>query len=211
MKTTGDDFVRQLPFSLEAEQSVLGSILIDPDCFNDIVSIIKTDDFYLEEHRQIYTAMQDLYLQNRTIDVVTLIDALVKRGVYESDENGRRYIKLIAEIVPGSSNVSDYAHIVRDKSILRQIIEACSEITDTAYSEQDDIQHIIDSAEQRIFSIAEGSTQKGFVHIREAMLRVYDHLKLLKTDKEAAVGTQTGFSDLDRVLVGMGEGDLVLV
>ena len=206
-----DSLARQLPFSLEAEQSVLGSILIDPECFNEIIPILKSDDFYLEEHRQIFLAMQDLYLQSRTIDLVTLLDALVKRGVYENDESGRKYIRLIADIVPGSSNVADYANIVRSKSVLRQIIEACEDISEHAYSEQDSTADILDYAEQSMFSIAEGSTKTGFVHIREAMMEVFDHLKLLKTDKEAAVGMPTGFSDLDKVLVGMGEGDLVLV
>ena len=127
-----DSLARQLPFSLEAEQSVLGSILIDPECFNEIIPILKSDDFYLEEHRQIFLAMQDLYLQSRTIDLVTLLDALVKRGVYENDESGRKYIRLIADIVPGSSNVADYANIVRSKSVLRQILEACEDISEHA-------------------------------------------------------------------------------
>lgn len=205
------ELIRKMPFSLEAEQSVLGSILIDPECFPEIASMLKSDDFYLESHAAIYLAMQDLFLQSRTIDVVTLIDALVKNGVYGTGDEGRKYIKIIAEIVPSAANVKDYAKIVRDKNILRRLIGVCSEISDTAYSEQDDVTHLLDSAEQAIFAIAENNETKGFTHIREAILANYEHIKLLRTDKAAAAGQPTGFSDLDKVLVGMGPGDLILV
>ena len=205
------ELIRKMPFSLEAEQSVLGSILIDPECFPEIASMLKSDDFYLESHAAIYLAMQDLFLQSRTIDVVTLIDALVKNGVYGTGDEGRKYIKIIAEIVPSAANVKDYAKIVRDKNILRRLIGVCSEISDTAYSEQDAVTHLLDSAEQAIFAIAENNETKGFTHIREAILANYEHIKLLKTDKAAAAGQPTGFSDLDKVLVGMGPGDLILV
>lgn len=186
------ELIRKMPFSLEAEQSVLGSILIDPECFPEIASMLKSDDFYLESHAAIYLAMQDLFLQSRTIDVVTLIDALVKNGVYGTGDEGRKYIKIIAEIVPSAANVKDYAKIVRDKNILRRLIGVCSEISDTAYSEQDDVTHLLDSAEQAIFAIAENNETKGFTHIREAILANYEHIKLLKTDKAAAARTADG-------------------
>lgn len=205
------EFGKKLPFSLEAEQSVLGSILIDPECFNDVVNIITSEDFYMESHREIYLAMQELYLKSRTIDVVTLIDTLVKRGVYSDDESSRRYIKLVADIVPSASNVKDYSNIVKDKSTLRKLISACEDISDDAYGEQGDVKHIIDGAEQRIFSIAEGNEKKEFTHIRDVLVSTYEHLKIMSEDKEHASGLKTGFSDVDRVLVGMGKGDLILV
>lgn len=211
MDTASPDLIKKLPFSLEAEQSVLGSILIDPECFPDIASLLKGEDFYLKSHEQIYLAMQDLFLQNRTIDPVTLIDTLVRRGIYGGDEESRKYVTLLAEIVPSAANVKDYASIVRDKSLLRRLIDACGEITEEAYAEQDDVTHLLDSAEQRIFSIVSGNETKSFTHIREAVLANYEHLQLLKTDREAAIGQQTGFSDLDRVLVGMAPGDLILI
>ncbi len=211
MELSSNEIIKKMPFSLEAEQSVLGSILINPECFSDIATELKSGDFYLEQHEQIYLAMQDLFLQNRTIDVVTLIDSLVRRGVYDNIEDSKKYIKLIAEVVPSASNVKDYARIVRDKRILRQLIEVCAGITDQAYSEQDDVHKLLDSAEQQIFDIAETSQTKGFTHIRDALLANYEHLKLLQTDPDAAAGTPTGFSGLDKVLVGMGPGDLILV
>ncbi len=201
---------RSLPCALEAEQSVLGAILIDPNCFSDLTDIIRREDFYLAEHGEIFDAMYDLFAKNREIDLVTLIDTLVSRGVYNEEES-KKYIKIIAETVPSASNVLDYAQIVKDKSLLRSLIAASDEIRDMAFSAQGDVKDIIDSAEQKVFSIAQGSEVRGFVHIREAISRTYARLDLLAKDKAAASGTPTGYSALDRTLVGLGEGDLVLV
>ena len=201
---------RSLPCALEAEQSVLGAILIDPNCFSDLTDIIRREDFYLEEHGEIFDAMYEKKEKNREIDLVTLIDTLVSRGVYNEEES-KKYIKIIAETVPSASNVLDYAQIVKDKSLLRSLIAASDEIRDMAFSAQGDVKDIIDSAEQKVFSIAQGSEVRGFVHIREAISRTYARLDLLAKDKSAASGTPTGYSSLDRTLVGLGEGDLVLV
>lgn len=203
-------FARKLPFSLEAEQSVLGSILIDPECFNVIAGILKSEDFYLDEHVQIYLAMQDMYIKNRDIDIVTLIDALVHRGVYD-ENNSRSYIKLIADVVPSAANVEDYARIVKDKSLLRSLITASEEISESAYSAEDEVAHILGNAEQKIFSIAEGNEQKGFTHIREVLVQTYEHLHQLQTNRAETIGTPTGFGDLDKVLVGMGKSDMIIV
>ena len=201
---------KNLPCALEAEQSVLGSILIDPNCFADLTEIIHADDFYLDEHGEIFYAMQDLFAKSREIDLVTLIDTLVSRGVYNEEES-KKYIKVIAQTVPSAANVLDYAKIVREKSLLRSLIGAADEIRETAFSAQGDVKDIIDSAEAKVFSIAQGSESKGFVHIREAISRTYERLDLLARDKDAASGTPTGFSALDRTIVGLGEGDLVLI
>ncbi len=204
------DLQRNLPCALEAEQSVLGSILIDPNCFADLTEILRAEDFYLEEHGEIFYAMYDLFSKSREIDLVTLIDTLVSRGVYNEEES-KKYIKIIAETVPSAANVLDYAQIVREKSLLRSLIGASDEIREMAFSAQGEVKDIIDSAEQKVFAIAQGSENKGFVHIREAISRTYARLDLLARDKAAASGTPTGYSALDRTLVGLGEGDLVIV
>lgn len=211
MAAQNDEFGRRLPFSLEAEQSVLGSVLIDPEAFTDIANIITHEDFYNSDHREIYLSMQELFLQNRTIDVVTLIDILVKRGLYTTNDQGRAYIKVVAEMVPSASNIRDYARIVREKSLLRSLISVCAEISETAYSPQDDVNAILDNAEQKIFNIVQGNEKKGFRHIRDVIISVYEHLRLLREDPESAKGTPTGFSELDKILVGLGPGDLILV
>ncbi|MBQ7320463.1 MAG: replicative DNA helicase [Clostridia bacterium] len=205
-----EEIVRKLPFSLIAEQSLLGSILINPESFNEIADAVNGSDFYMTEHTQIFLAMHELFLTNSEIDVVTLIDMLVTKGVYDKS-GGESYIRTLGEVVPNALNVKDYARIVKEKSTLRQLIEVCGEISETAYSEQDSVSHIIDSAESKIFAIAQGRDTKNFRHIREVLMDVYGHLHELNTNKNAAQGTKTGFSGLDAVLAGMGNSDLVLV
>ena len=205
-----DELIRKLPFSMPAEQSLLGSVLIDPASLNEVADLITSEDFYLSEHKQIYLAMHELFLTNSEIDVVTLIDMLVVKGIYDKS-GGEDYIRTLTEAVPDALNVKDYARIVKEKSILRQLIAACGEISEAAYSEQESVTSILDHAENLIFNIAQGRDTKNFRHIREVLGDVYSHLHELNTNKEATQGTQTGFSALDRVLAGMGKSDLVLV
>ena len=205
-----EDIIRKLPFSAIAEQSLLGSILIDPSSINLVADMISADDFYLEEHKQIYLAMHGLFITNSQIDIVTLIDELVKKGIY-SKSGGEEYIKVIAQTVPNALNVKDYAKIVKDKSILRQLIRMCDEVSDQAYSEQDEVSGILESAQNRLYSITQGRETKNFRHIREVLTDVYAHLREMVTDPNAAQGTATGFRSLDRVLAGIGNSDLVIV
>ncbi len=201
---------RRMPFSLEAEQSVLGAVLIDPSCMDRLAGVLDAEDFQLEEHQELFRTMQGMYLRSRTIDPVTLLDELVKNGVYD-EAGGKDYIRLISEIVPSVSNVKDYAEIVRDKSILRALIRASEEISEAAYGEQDDVPHLVEMAEQKIFSVAEGHENKNFIHIRDALVQVYDRLHQVVENKAEVLGMPTGFSGLDRVLVGLGKTDLVLI
>lgn len=205
-----EDLNRKLPFSLIAEQSLLGSILIDPSSINEIADLIKADDFYITEHKQIYLAATELFMTNREIDVVTLIDTLVHKGIYDKS-GGEDYIRTLSEVVPTALNVKDYAKIVKEKSALRQLIEVCGEINESAFSEQESASGIIELAESKIFAIAQGRDTKNFRHIRDVLGAVYNNLHELSTNPETAHGTPTGFSGLDRVLVGMGNSDLVLV
>ena len=172
-----EEIIRKLPFSMIAEQSLLGSVLIDPESFNRIADMISASDFYIAEHAQIFTAMHELYITNNEIDIVTLVDMLVKKGIYDKS-GGEDYIRTIGEVVPSALNVKDYAKIVKEKSVLRRLIEACSEISDSAYGEQDEVAHIIDNAENKIFAIAQGRDTKNFVHVRDVLMQVYDRLHL---------------------------------
>ena len=205
-----EDLQRKLPFALEAEQSVLGSVLINPECITEITGIISEEDFYLEEHRSIFAAMRQLFVKSREIDVVTLIRMLEEEGIYDKS-GGTQYIKLIAEVVPTAQNAKDYAKIVKDKSTLRRLILACDDISENAYSEQGAVDSLLGNAEQKIFELAQNRDTKQFRHIHDVLVKVYDDLELLVTDKEAAHGTPTGFSGLDSVLVGMGKGDMIIV
>lgn len=205
-----NELMKRLPFSMPAEQSLLGAILIDPVSITQVADLLNSEDFYLEEHKQIYLAMQELFMANSEIDVVTLIDMLVTKGIYNKS-GGEDYIRTLTDAVPDALNIKDYARIVKEKSVLRQLISACTEISEAAYSEQESVTDIIDHAENLIFNIAQGRDTKGFRHIKDVLGDVYAHLHDLNTNKEATQGTQTGFSALDRVLAGMGKSDLVLV
>ncbi len=205
-----NELIKRLPFSMPAEQSLLGAILIDPVSITQVADLLNSEDFYLEEHKQIYLAMQELFMANSEIDVVTLIDMLVTKGIYNKS-GGEDYIRTLTDAVPDALNIKDYARIVKEKSVLRQLISACTEISEAAYSEQESVTDIIDHAENLIFNIAQGRDTIGFRHIKDVLGDVYAHLHDLNTNKEATQGTQTGFSALDRVLAGMGKSDLVLV
>ena len=204
------DIERTMPFALEAEQSVLGAILLSPEKINQVAEVLTEDDFYLSEHREIYAAMRDLFVQSRQIDIVTLIDMLVSRGTYDK-ENGSKYIRVIAETVPASSNLADYMAIVKDKATLRALIEAADEIREDAYSAKGEVKYIVDNAESKIYSVANGNEVKSFVTLADALARTYINLQNIARDPESAAGTPTYYKSLDNLLVGMGKGDLILI
>ena len=205
-----DEFAKKLPFSMIAEQSLLGSVLIDPQSLNDVAEILSAEDFYLTEHTQIYTAMHELFLINKEIDVVTLVDTLVTKGIYDKS-GGEEYIRSLYQAVPNALNIKDYATIVKQKSLLRNLIEACSDISDKAYSEEGDAGRLVDYAESTIFDIAQGRDTKSFRHIRDVIHSVYENLHTVAENGGATQGTKTGFSGIDHMLAGMGNSDLVLV
>lgn len=205
-----EELIRKLPFSMPAEQSLLGSVLLDPASLNEVADLLTSEDFYLSEHKQIYLAMKELFLANSQIDWVTLVDMLVTKGIYDKS-GGEDYIRTLSEAVPDALNVKDYARIIKEKSVLRQLIDACTEISNAAYSEQESVTNILDHAERLIFDIAQGRDTKNFRHVREILGNVLSNLQELTTNKEATQGTQTGFSDLDRILAGLGKSDLVLI
>ena len=207
-----DSLHKILPHSLDAEQSVLGSILIDPECFDDVAQVIRADDFYLENHGEIFALMQKFNLQSKDIDVVTLINSLVSNKIYEDEAAARSYIKLLVDVVPGSANALDYAEIVRDKATLRRLLLATEEIQKDVYSEGEDVSKIVDLAEQRIFEIAEKNIRRDFVHIRDVIMETYERLgKLQEGNDDELHGVDTGFTELDRYVGGFGKGNLIIV
>ena len=190
--------IKQMPVSIEAEQALLGSIIIKPDCFDQVGGMVNVDDFYLEEHRHIYTALLSMYSQSRTIDTVTLVNALVEQG--DRDEaGGIQYITLLAESAPTASNAKDYAKIVKDKSTLRRLIKACEDIAASAYEEAAPVRTIVDAAEQKIFDIANNNDVKEFRHIKDVLKSVYHEIEVTSDSKGAVSGAKTGFSALDRM------------
>ena len=201
---------RKVPFSLIAEQSLLGSVLIDPGSFSHVADLVTSTDFYLPDHQQIFSAMQELFVSNVEIDAVTLLDTLIRHGDFKDRNLAAQYLRSLVDVVPSALNIKDYARIVKDKSVLRQLIEVCGDISDVAYSEQDSVVHILDDAENRIFAIAQGRDTRNFRSIREIIGSVYEQLNALQRKGEASQGLSTGFGGLDRVLAGMGKTSFVL-
>ncbi|MBQ8392782.1 MAG: replicative DNA helicase [Clostridia bacterium] len=207
-----DAFQKKVPFSVEAEQSVLGSIIIDPNKFDEVAQIISAEDFYIEEHKDIFLIMHEFNLSNRPLDLITLINQLVVKGVYADEAAAMSYLRIIGDIVPGSANAKDYARIVHDKSILRKLITATDDIQDKVYTEGENVSRIVDYAEQKIYEIAGNNEKTDFIHIRDVIFDFYDRLKTLKEGAgEDVLGLKSGFSDLDQYVVGFGKSDLIIV
>ncbi len=200
----------RIPYSMEAEKAVLGAIILDPDQIRELANSLRADDFFVDNHKKIYEAMQELFLESKSIDPVTLVEMLVHSGTY-NEAGGKEYVAALADSVPEISNIKDYARIIKDKSMLRRLITASEEISDMAYAGEGDVDEIIDRSEQKIFDIAQGVNDKAFVHIKDVLVENYQHLQSLIEDKSAAMGTPTYFKAIDNYLIGMGAMDLVLV
>jgi len=204
------DLNRKMPFSAEAEQSLLGAIINRPTAFEDIAGAVTANDFYMEEHKAIFNAMSAMFNASKSIDTVTLVNTLIQTGKYDKS-GGVEYIKNLSLAVPTAANIRDYAKIVRDNALLRRLIGACDEINDMAYTAEGSAEQIVDGAEQKIFEIAQNRISNEFRHIRDVIGDVYQDLQALADNPNKIDGVRTGFSGLDRVLVQLGKGDLVLI
>ncbi len=200
-----------LPHSLEAEQAVLGAILMESSCITQVADILKPEHFYLTEHQAIYTIMLEKLLQSKTIDFVTVLEAL-KAESFFSEEEGKNYLLKLAQIVPSISNVSNYAHMVRDKYDVRRLIRVSREITGDAMQPGVDTGALIEQAEQKIYDIRQDKHQNGLVPIREVIASNYEmYNKLTSDERELYVGIPTGISALDEITTGLNRSDLIIV
>ncbi len=205
-----DNLNRKLPVSYEAEQSVLGAILIKPDCFGDVISHVTGEEFYVDAHKEIFYAMHRLFSASREIDYVTVTDALVSNGSMTA-EQAKEVITKIVTAVPTAANAIDYAKIVRDRALRRSLMEVCSEIMENASSETDTAGAILESAEAKIYALSDQRVTRNFRHIQEVLQTNYHNLQEVCQHPERSAGVPTGFGVIDKLLVGMGKGDMVLV
>ncbi len=205
--------IRRYPVSITAEQSVLGSILIDPDSLTQIADMLSPDDFSVSVNKEMYRVMRGLFDSSHNIDVTILVDELIKANVFAKDELDRckEYLRSLSTIVPSSLNIKDYARIVKDKSLLRDLILASEDISATAMKEAEPVSNILDYAESKIFNLAQGRDTKNFRTFDEILKVVFADLKELSQNPESKQGLATGFSTLDKVLAGLGNTDLVLI
>ncbi len=201
-----------LPFSLEAEQAVLGSILMDPACMMQVQVIISAEHFYLPQHKAIFTAMATIEALGGKIDPLIVLDSLVKDKVYDT-ASGKTYLFQLAEIVPSTANVESYARIVREKYYLRTLINASRETIDDATAQDVEADLLLDAAEQRIYNIRQGKKTNDPSKLGDIIINeVYTTLQQLTSeDKDLYKGYPTGFADLDKIMTGLHRSDLVLV
>ena len=200
---------RQAPQSLEAEQSVLGSILIDSQCITDVIGILRPEDFYLQQNREIYEAIYTMFNFSQTIDPVTVLDKMREMGVYR--DNSRDYILQLMQITPTAANVSRYAGIVKEKAMLRGLAQAASDISETVYSQVGTPAEMLESAEKKIYALRRGESGDSLEHIGTVLHKVFDRLTELSQSDSMIPGMSTGLADLDLKINGLNKSDLVLV
>lgn len=199
-----------LPYSLEAEQSVLGSIILDPNAMNH-TEALREEHFYLPEHRAIFRVLTDKTMANQPIDFVTVLEALKSEDFFVGEE-GRAYLQQLIDIVPSVSGIGRYAAIVREKAQIRALIRACRDILDDALEPGVDAQELFDSAEQRIYEIRQQRDMKGLVPIKDVIVSAYDTFNKLISDTAGQyVGLPSGISSLDNVTTGLNRSDMIIV
>ena len=200
---------RQLPQSLEAEQAVLGSILIDSRCLTEIIGILTPGDFYLKQNQDIYKTIYSMFNFSQSVDPVTVLDKMKELGVYREDS--RSYIMQLMEITPTAANAVRYANIVREKAMLRGLAEAAGDISDTVYNQVGTPAEILENAEKKIFGLRKGERGDSLEHIGTTLHKVFDHLTELSQSDSAIPGLSTGMRDLDVKINGLNKSDLVLL
>lgn len=208
--TTGYDGLN-LPYSPEAEQSVLGAVLLDASCLDQVTEILpRADYFHLANHRMLYDTMLELYTLGRPVDFVTVLDELKKNPSFDQ-VNGKTYLLQLAQMVPSVSNAEVYAEIVRDKYDIRTLIVTAREILEEAAGGED-AATVLDSAEQRIFDIRRGKNTQGLQRVNEVIIDSLNRLDLLNSpDSERYRGISTGIRTLDDVISGLNRSDLIIL
>ena len=209
---TGGYNPTNLPYSAEAEQAVLGAIIIDNSAFDGVLDYIKSSDyFYVTLHKLIFSAMQEMMNFGKAIDFITLLDKLKQNSGFE-EATGKTYLVDLVDNCPAPSNAAEYAKIVADKYKLRKLITAAREIIDDATAAEEDPSMLLDSSEQRIFDIRSDSEKGGLERLSSVLLQTFERLDSLNRDADESVRpVSTGIGDLDRVITGLNRSDLIIL
>ena len=200
---------RQPPQSLEAEQAVLGSILIDSRCVADIIGVVRPEDFFLEQNREIYETVYTMFNFSQTIDPVTVLDKMRELGYYH--DNSRDYIMQLMGITPTAANAVRYANIVRDKAMLRGLAKAGEDIAETVYEQVGTPAEMLEAAEKKIYALRKGERGDSLEHIGTVLHKVFDRLTELSQSDSLIPGLSTGLRDLDTKINGLNKSDLLLI
>ncbi len=204
-----DDF-RVPPQNIEAEQCVLGGILIEAGALLKVIELLEPDDFYKESHRLIYSAIIDLFDRNEPQDLVTVHNELKKKGLLEK-AGGPLYLAELTETVPVASNIDYYARIVRDKAILRRLIQKSSDIASLCYEEAEDVDDILEYAESAVFELSQSKIRQSFHKINDVLKESIQKVSSLYDKKELITGVPSGFIELDKLTAGFQPSDLIII
>lgn len=204
------DNLKVPPQNIDAERSVLGALMLDKDAIIKIANLIRIGDFYKDDHNMIYEAMVELYEQREPIDVLSLSNRLEEKKQLEKI-GGSSYLTSLVNTIPSSSNIVHYAKVVQKKSTLRKLIEAASEIVELGYNESEDVEKILDKAEQRLFGVSQKYIKQDFVPIKSILEAAFNRIDELHKGDHKLRGIPTGFPDLDNILAGFQKSDLVIL
>ena len=198
------------PQNIEAEQSVLGSLLIDKEAITKVVNLVAPEDFYKDAHRFIFEAVLELFEKREPIDILSLSSLLTDKGQLDK-VGGKSYLASLSNAVPTASNVASYAEIVQKKSTLRRLIKAASEITSMGYDEASEIDSLLDESEQKLFNISQRFLKEEFAPIKSILHGAFDRIDELHKGAGQIRGLSTGYKDLDNILAGLQKSDLVVL
>lgn len=198
------------PHSLEAEQSVLGAMILDKEAINTAIEIIRPNDFYKEANKEIFESILILFNKNEPVDLITLSEELKRRGTLENT-GGVTYLANLSSGVATTANTKYYCKIVEEKAILRRLIKASDEVIAKSYEDSDEVNSIIETAEKNIFDITQGRNREGFSPISEVLLSSFSQIEERAANQGALTGLTTGFTDLDHKISGLQKADLILL
>jgi len=198
------------PQNLEAEQSVLGSMLIEKEAILRAMEILRPEDFYRDAHRGIFETIISMYDRGEAIDLVTVSENLRQRGILE-DIGGLAYLTMLANAVPTAANVEHYAKIVEEKSLLRQLINAATRIAARGYEGTEDVNELLDWAEQSIFNLSQRHNQGGFAALKDVLMEAFEHIEQLYAKKGGVTGVPTGYTQFDEMTSGLQPSDLIII
>ena len=199
-------------YDIEAEQSVLGAILIDKGAIGRVMDFLSAECFYKDENRELFSIMVTMFGESEAIDAITVASAAENNKVFASQQDARAYIALLVEKVPSAGNVESYAKIVQEKYFLRCLQNVAGDIMDSSSEGNDGAAQLLDAAEQKIYEIRKGTEKKGLVHFRKIVVDLMDQLQRLSGDeRDKYAALSSGFSDLDRKILGLNKGDLIIL
>ena len=198
------------PQNAEAEESVLGALMIDKDAFVKVTDFLKPEDFYKPAHEKIYNAILELYGHHQPIDILS-VTAKLKEDKQLKNIGGSAYLTKLMNSVPTASHVEHYARLVKEKKVLRDLIHASAEITEKAFAQEEQLEDVVDEIEQKIFAISYNSQRQKFKNIKDELQNAYERIEKLHSGDESFRGVPTGFTKLDNILSGLQRSDLIVL